>query len=113
MKEGEVVLTPIPQADGLIKNRPVILLRELPPYKDFLVCGISTHLDKEVKGFDELISPTDDDFQSSGLRTASLVRMGFLRFCRPEESSDRSVRFLRVVASDCSPPSVNISRSNS
>ena len=33
---------------------------------------------KEVKGFDELISPTDDDFQSSGLRTTSLVRMGFL-----------------------------------
>jgi mRNA interferase MazF len=78
MKEGDVVLTPIPQADGLIKNRPVILLRELPPYKDFLVCGVSTQLDKEVKGFDELISPTDDDFQSSGLRTTSLVRMGFL-----------------------------------
>ena len=78
MKEGEVVLTPIPQADGLIKNRPVILLRELPPYKDFLVCGVSTQLNKEVRGFDELISPGDDDFESSGLRTASLMRMGFL-----------------------------------
>ena len=54
MKEGEVVLTPIPQADGLIKNRPVILLRELPPYKDFLVCGVSTQLNKEVRG-DELV----------------------------------------------------------
>jgi mRNA interferase MazF len=78
MKEGDVVLTPIPQADGLIKNRPVILLRELPPYKDFLVCGVSTQLDKEVKGFDDLISATDDDFESSGLRMTSLVRMGFL-----------------------------------
>lgn len=78
MKEGDVVLTPIPQADGLIKNRPVILLRELPPYRDFLVCGVSTQLDKEVKGFDELISQADDDFSSSGLRTTSLVRMGFL-----------------------------------
>src|SRR5438105_15844355 len=78
MKEGEVALTPIPQAGGLIKNRPVILLRALPRYGDFLVCGVSTQLDKEVKGFDDLISPTDDDFQSSGLRTTSLVRLGFL-----------------------------------
>lgn len=44
MKEADIVLTPIPQADGTIKNRPIILLRELPPYRDFLVCGISTQL---------------------------------------------------------------------
>src|SRR5712692_8037358 len=78
MKEGSVVLTPIPQADGMIKNRPAIILREMPPYKDFLVCGVSTQLDNEVKGFDELISSRDDDFESSGLRTTSLVRLGFL-----------------------------------
>lgn len=78
MKEADVVLTPIPQADGVIKNRPAIILREMPPYRDFLVCGVSTQLDKEVKGFDEVVSDTDEDFQSSGLRTSSLVRLGFL-----------------------------------
>ena len=78
MKEGDVVLTPIPQADGVIKNRPAIILREMPPYRDFLVCGVSTQLDKEVKGFDEVISSTDDDFKSTGLRITSLVRLGFL-----------------------------------
>lgn len=78
MKEADVVLTPIPQADGAIKKRPAIILREMPPYRDFLVCGVSTQLDKEVKGFDEVISGTDEDFQSSGLRTSSLVRLGFL-----------------------------------
>ena len=77
MKEADVVLTPIPQADGVIKNRPAIILREMPPYRDFLVC-VSTQLDKEVKGFDEVISDRDEDFQSSGLRTSSLVRLGFL-----------------------------------
>ena len=77
MKEADVVLTPIPQADGVIKNRPAIL-REMPPYRDFLVCGVSTQLDKEVKGFDEVISDADEDFLSSGLRTSSLVRLGFL-----------------------------------
>jgi mRNA interferase MazF len=78
MKEGDIVLTPIPQADGLIKNRPAIVLREMPPYRDFLVCGVSTQLDKEVKGFDEVISSADEDFESTGLRTTSLVRLGFL-----------------------------------
>ncbi len=42
MKEGDVILTPIPQADGVVKNRPAVVLREMPPYKDFLVCGVST-----------------------------------------------------------------------
>jgi len=85
MKEADVVLTPIPQADGVIKNRPAIILREMPPYRDFLVCGVSTQLDREVKGYDEVISDTDKDFQSSGLRTSSLVRLGF-----PSRSSQPS-----------------------
>jgi len=56
MKEGDVVLTPIPQANGIVKNRPAIILREMPPYRDFLVCGISTQLDKQVKGFDDVMN---------------------------------------------------------
>lgn len=44
MKEADVVLTPVPQADGAIKNRPAVILREMPPYKDFLICGVSTQL---------------------------------------------------------------------
>ncbi len=78
MQEADVILTPIPQADGTIKNRPVILLRELPPYKDFLVCGVSTQLHQEVVGFDNIIAPTDPDFATSGLRSPSLIRLGFL-----------------------------------
>lgn len=49
MKEGNVVLTPVPQADGKIKNRPAIILREMPLYRDFLVCGISTQLNNVSK----------------------------------------------------------------
>lgn len=78
MKEADVALTPIPQADGTIKNRPVVLLRELPLYQDFLVCGISTQLHQEVVGFDDVISPDDSDFIASGLRGKSLIRLGFL-----------------------------------
>ena len=78
MKEGDVILTPVPQADGTIKTRPAVILREMPPYKDFLVCGVSTQLHQQVKDFNEVISPSDPDFTSSGLKSESLVRLGFL-----------------------------------
>ena len=78
MKEGDVVLTPIPQADGQIKNQPAILLREMPPYRDFLVCGVSTQLHQYVAGFDEILSPSDIDFTASGIISASVIRLGFL-----------------------------------
>lgn len=78
MTEGDIVLTPVPQADGTIKNRPAVFLREMPPFKDLLVCGISTQLRQEVKGFDEIISQSDADFAASGLIRESLIRLGYL-----------------------------------
>src|SRR5437773_12568756 len=78
MTEGDVILTPVPQADGNVKNRPAVLLREMPPFGDVLVCGISTQIQHEVVGFDEVLDATDADFAASGLRTTSLIRLGFL-----------------------------------
>jgi mRNA interferase MazF len=78
MKEGDVVLTPLPQADGQVKNRPAIILCAMPPYGDFLLCGVSTQLHQEVTGFDDAIRPGDTDFATSGLKAPSLIRLGFL-----------------------------------
>jgi len=78
MQEGNVILTPVPQADGAVKNRPAIILREMPLYKDLLVCGVSTQLYQQVKSFDEIISLSDTDFAASGLKSESLIRLGFL-----------------------------------
>ncbi len=78
MKEGDVILTPIPQADGAIKNRPAVVLREMPPYRDLLVCGVSTQLHQQVNDFDEVISPSDLDFAGSGIIAESLIRLGYL-----------------------------------
>jgi mRNA interferase MazF len=78
MSEGDVVLTPLPQADGQIKNRPALVLRVMPPHGDLLVCGVSTQLYHETQGFDEVIRPGDPDFAASGLKAASLIRLGFL-----------------------------------
>ena|SRR5438093_7390965 len=93
MKEGDVVLTPIPQADGVIKNRPAIILREMPPYRDFLVCGVSTQLDKEVKGFDEVIDVTDDDVQIHRLKNHFSREVGLPRGSS-EHANHRRHRFL-------------------
>ena len=79
MKESDVILAPLFQADEELKYRPAILLREMPaPYRDLLVCGVSTRLDQYIHRFDDIISPTDADFVLSGLRSESLIRLSFL-----------------------------------
>jgi len=78
MNEGDIALAPLPQANGQIKNRPVVLLRRLPPFGDFLVCGVSTQLHNRVAGFDEEIEAGHPEFAASGLKAASLIRLGFL-----------------------------------
>jgi mRNA interferase MazF len=106
MKEGDVVLTPVPQADGSIKNRPAIPLREFPPYNDYLVCGVSTQLHQEVHGLDEVISTSDPDFRSRSLKAESLIRLGFLAMLPRAQiagsigsiSSERKERLLKTLA---------------
>jgi len=78
MKEANVALVSLPQANGQLKNRPVIVLKQMPGFGDWLVCGVSTQLHQAVSGFDELITPNDYDFQGSGLKAASVIRLGFL-----------------------------------
>ena len=78
VKEGDVILTQIPQSDGTMKTRPALVLRELPPFRDLLVCGISTQTHQAVRGFDELMLRADSDFSDSGLIADSVVRLGFL-----------------------------------
>ncbi len=78
MNEGDIVLAPLPQADGRIKNRPAVLLRRLPPFGDWLVCGVSTQVQQRVADFDELIAPTDPESANTGLKAASIIRLGFL-----------------------------------
>lgn len=78
MKEGHVVLVSLRQADGNIKLRPAIVLRIMPLFNDMLVCGISSQLQHHIPNFDEILRETDDDYPQSGLKTTSLIRLGFL-----------------------------------
>ena len=74
MKESDIGLVALPQEDGQIKLRPVLLLKKLPGFDDFLVCGISTQLRLEQKGLDEILSPDPQN----RLKQTSLVRLTYI-----------------------------------
>ena len=85
MKEGNIILTAITQADGQSKKRPALILRKLPKFGDLLICGISTKLHQHIPDFDEIIRTEDPDFIKSGLSQESLVRLAFLSVIRKQE----------------------------
>lgn len=78
MREGDVLLASLVQGDGTVKDRPVLFLLRMPPFQDLLVCGVSSQIQQAVPDFDETIVPTDPDFRTSGLKAASLIRLGYL-----------------------------------
>lgn len=52
MREGDIVLASLQQADWQRKQRPVLLLKQMPPFQDWLVCNISSQLRQAVPDFD-------------------------------------------------------------
>ncbi len=78
MKPGSLILARLQQSDGRIKSRPALIVSVMPPFDDLLIVGISSQLRHEVEGFDELISESETDFADSGLKTASLIRVGMV-----------------------------------
>ena len=81
MKEaGQVVLFRFPQTDleeG--KHRPALLLGKLPgEYDDWLICMVSSQTQRCVPDFDEIVREGDADYAESGLKVASLIRLGRL-----------------------------------
>ncbi|MFN9052457.1 MAG: hypothetical protein ACK6DE_19960 [Pseudanabaena sp.] len=51
MQESKIILTPISQANGAIKNLPALVLRKMPKYQALLVCGVSTQLKQYIPNF--------------------------------------------------------------
>jgi mRNA interferase MazF len=78
--EAQIVLFRFPQTGQTEANlRPALVLRRLPgQYNDWIICMISSQLHQEIPGFDEVITPTDSDFQQSGLKLASVIRISRL-----------------------------------
>jgi len=77
---GQVVLFLFPKADATPgKLRPALLLGMLPGrHGDWLVCMVSSQFHQFVDGFDEIVSEDSEDYQSSGLKMPSVLRIGRL-----------------------------------
>jgi mRNA interferase MazF len=75
---GDIVPAHFPfTSQGGTKLRPVLVLAEIPgPYPDFIVVFISSQLSQAVPGFDLVLGPTDPAFPRSGLKVASVFRIG-------------------------------------
>ena len=77
---GQIVLFRFPQTDlAAGKLRPALLLGRLPgSFDDWLICLISSQTRHFIPQFDELIQEGDSDFIQSGLKVASVIRVGRL-----------------------------------
>jgi mRNA interferase MazF len=79
-KTGQVVIFRFPQTDleeG--KLRPALLLGKLPgEYDDWLICMISSQMHQYIVGFDDVVTDSDKDFEQSGLKVTSVIRVGRL-----------------------------------
>jgi PemK-like protein. len=78
MKEGDIVLIDLPQSGGGSKLRPALILKQLPKYNDFLVCGISSQISQYINDFDEILNEQDVEFKQTGLHKTSVIRIFFL-----------------------------------
>ena len=77
MKEASIALARLPQ-DTSGKLRPVLLLRQMPKFNDWLVCAISTQIHQHIPDFDTIIRDADEEFSSTGLLADSVIRLSNL-----------------------------------
>ncbi len=78
MEKGSVIKVAFPQGDGKIKFRPAIALAKLPPFNDWIVCGVSSKINLEIKGLDIVINKNHSDFKLWGLPYPGIIRAGFI-----------------------------------
>ena len=80
ISEGQIVLFEFPKTDQVAgKLRPALIIRQLPgQYNDCLVCMISSQIYQQIPNFDEVIASNDSDFQQSGLKSSSVIRISRL-----------------------------------
>lgn len=77
IREGQIILVPFPHTDlNPGKLRPALLIKKLPnEYNDWLICAISSKLDKHASDLDIPIVDTDENFTQTGLKRSSAIRL--------------------------------------
>ncbi len=79
-QEGQIILYKFPETNWQAsKIRPALLIKKLPgTYDDWLLCMITRRMHQAIANFDLILSPKDTDFNDSGLRSESLIRIARL-----------------------------------
>ncbi len=80
MKPGDIVLIRFPQTDlQLGKLRPALVIAESPGrYADVLLAFVSSRTYQAIPEFDEIIDPSDSDYELTGLKVRSVIRLARL-----------------------------------
>lgn len=80
MKPGDIVLIRFPQTDLQAgKLRPALVIANTPGrYEDVLLALVSSRTYQAISGFDEIIDPSDSDFEATGLKVRSVIRLARL-----------------------------------
>lgn len=55
------------QADGRTKLRPAVLLKQVPPFNDWIICAISSQVQRYDAELDVMLDVGHPDFRSAGL----------------------------------------------
>jgi mRNA interferase MazF len=85
MKPGDIVLIRFPQADLKAgKLRPALVVAIAPGHHaDVLLALVTSRAYQAIPDFDEIIDPDDGDFEISGLKARSVVRLARLVTVEP------------------------------
>ena len=77
LRKGHIVLFEFPHADQRSgKLRPALIIKRCPgQYNDWLICMISSQLHQQLPGIDEVVTQTSHDFNQTGLKLSSVIRI--------------------------------------
>lgn len=80
MKPGDIVLIRFPQTDLQAgKLRPALVVASTPGrYADVLLALVSSQTYQKIPDFDEIIESSDSDYEATGLKTRSVIRLARL-----------------------------------
>ena len=80
MKPGDIVLVRFPQTDFQAgRLRPALVVASTPGrYADVLLALVSSRTYQTIPDFDEIIDPSDSDYEATGLKVRSVIRLARL-----------------------------------
>jgi hypothetical protein len=78
MKAGDICKVAFKQPEGSVKDRPVLLVKEVGSFGDWIVVPITSKLRNQDKELDILMDDTHSGFKATGLRTTSLIKLSIL-----------------------------------